>query len=68
MVIACDSRAKGRSYDSDKEITYSLMATDYNQLLDKYNLDSVYVLGWSDGGIIGMEMAMNYPSKECSVI
>jgi len=62
-VIACDSRAQGRSYDSDKEITYSLMASDYNQLLIKLNLDSVFVLGWSDGGIIGLDMAMNYPSK-----
>jgi len=63
MVIACDSRAQGRSYDSDKEITYSLMASDYNQLLNKLKLDSVFVLGWSDGGIIGLDLAMNYPSK-----
>jgi pimeloyl-ACP methyl ester carboxylesterase len=62
-VIACDSRAQGRSYDSDKEITYSLMASDYNQLLNKLKLDSVVVFGWSDGGIIGLDMAMNYPLK-----
>jgi pimeloyl-ACP methyl ester carboxylesterase len=62
-VIACDSRAQGRSYDSDKEITYSLMASDYNQLLNKLQLDSIYLFGWSDGGIIGLDMAINYPSK-----
>lgn len=62
-VIACDSRAQGRSYDSNLEITYSLMASDYNELLAKLKLDSVFVLGWSDGGIIGLDMAINYPSK-----
>jgi len=62
-VIACDSRAQGRSYDSDQEITYSLMASDYNQLLIKLKLDSVCILGWSDGGIIGLDIAINYPSK-----
>lgn len=62
-VIVCDSRAQGRSYDSDKELTYSLMAADYNELLDKLGIDSTYCFGWSDGGIIGLELAMNYPSK-----
>jgi pimeloyl-ACP methyl ester carboxylesterase len=62
-VLTADSRAQGRSYDSDKEITYSLMASDYNELLNKLDLDSVYVFGWSDGGIIGLDLAMNYPSK-----
>ena len=62
-VITADSRAQGRSYDSDKEITYSLMASDFNELLNKLKLDSVFVFGWSDGGIIGLDLAMNYPSK-----
>ncbi len=62
-VIAVDSRAQGRSTDSDKEITYSLMASDMAALIDKLNLGSVYVVGWSDGGIIGLELAYNYPDK-----
>ncbi len=62
-VFIADSRAQGRSYDSDKEITYSLMASDYNALLNKLNLDSIYIMGWSDGGIIALDLAMNYPSK-----
>ena len=62
-VITANNRTHGRSYDSDKEITYSLMASDYNELLNKLNLDSVYVFGWSDGGIIGLDLAMNYPTK-----
>jgi pimeloyl-ACP methyl ester carboxylesterase len=62
-VIAIDSRAQGRSTDSDKEITYSLMASDMAALIDKLNLGSVNVVGWSDGGIIGIELAYAYPDK-----
>jgi pimeloyl-ACP methyl ester carboxylesterase len=62
-VIALDSRAQGRSTDSDKEISYALMASDMAILIDKLNLGNVYVVGWSDGGIIGIELAYTYPDK-----
>jgi pimeloyl-ACP methyl ester carboxylesterase len=62
-VIAVDSRAQGRSTDSDKEISYALMASDMAALIDKLNLGSVDILGWSDGGITGLELAYSYPDK-----
>jgi pimeloyl-ACP methyl ester carboxylesterase len=62
-VIALDSRAQGRTTDSEKEITYALMASDVSALIDKLNLGSVYVVGWSDGGIIGIELAYAHPDK-----
>jgi pimeloyl-ACP methyl ester carboxylesterase len=62
-VIAVDSRAQGRSTDSDKEITYALMASDMSELIDKLNLGSVYVVGWSDGGNVGLELAFAHPQK-----
>jgi pimeloyl-ACP methyl ester carboxylesterase len=62
-VIAVDSRAQGRSTDSDKEITYGLMASDMSALMDKLNLTSVHVVGWSDGGNIGLELALAQPQK-----
>ncbi len=62
-VIAVDSRAQGKSTDSDKEITYALMASDMSALIDKLNLDSVYVVGWSDGGNVGLELALAQPQK-----
>jgi pimeloyl-ACP methyl ester carboxylesterase len=62
-VIAVDSRAQGRSTDSDKEITYALMASDMAALIDTLKLGSVNVVGWSDGGIIGLELAYAYPDK-----
>ncbi|MFA6540254.1 MAG: alpha/beta hydrolase [Bacteroidota bacterium] len=62
-VIAVDSRAQGRSEDSDKELTFEQIASDMDQLLTRLHLDSVYAIGWSDGGIVGLQMAYSYPRK-----
>ncbi len=67
-VIAVDSRAQGLSTDSDQELSFSLMASDVDQLLDSLNIDSAYVLGWSDGGIVGLELALKYPAKVAKLI
>jgi pimeloyl-ACP methyl ester carboxylesterase len=61
MVIAPDSRAHGRSTDSAQPLSYSLMAKDMAALLEKLKLKNVAVVGWSDGGIIGLDLAMNHP-------
>lgn len=67
-VIAIDSRAQGRSSDSDQEISYALMASDMSELIDKLNLGKVNIVGWSDGGNIGLELAYAHPEKILKVI
>jgi len=62
-VIAVDSRGQGRSTEDGNTYTYDLFAEDMNALLDTLHLDSVNVLGWSDGGNTGLIMAINYPRK-----
>ena len=62
-VIIADSRFHGKTENGSEELTYDLMAEDYNSLLDYLRLDSVYIIGQSDGGIIGLLLAMNYPEK-----
>jgi pimeloyl-ACP methyl ester carboxylesterase len=62
-VIVVDSRAQGRSSDSDQEISYSLMASDMSEFIDKLNLGKVHVVGWSDGGNVGLELAYAHPEK-----
>jgi pimeloyl-ACP methyl ester carboxylesterase len=63
-VVAIDSRAHGKSGDSpDKPLTYEQMANDVKVLLDSLSLDSAYVWGQSDGGIIGLLLAIYYPDK-----
>ena len=67
-VIAVDSRAQGRSSDSDREISYALMASDMSDLIDKLNLGKVNIVGWSDGGNVGLELAFAHPEKVLKVV
>ena len=62
-VIAIDSRLQGKSEGNPDTISYDLMASDFNALMDQLGIDSAYVLGWSDGGIDGIILALKYPSK-----
>jgi len=63
QVIAIDSRLQGKSGGSPDSISYELMASDFCALLDFLKIKSAIVLGWSDGGIDGILMAMNCPEK-----
>jgi pimeloyl-ACP methyl ester carboxylesterase len=67
-VIAVDSRAQGKSTDSSKDISYSLMATDMSSLMKLLNITNTYVLGWSDGGIIGLELAHKFPDQIAKLV
>jgi len=62
-VIIADSRGHGRSTRSDKPFGYELMADDYLRLLDHLMIDKVALVGWSDGGIIGLDIAMRHPER-----
>ena len=62
-VILADSRAQGKSVDTKDSLTYEMMADDLNALLDSLHIDSSYVIGWSDGGINGLLLAMRHPAK-----
>lgn len=62
-VILADSRAQGKSVDNADSLSYEMMADDLDALLDALQLDSCYVLGWSDGGINGLLLAMRHPDK-----
>ena len=62
-VIAVDSRLQGKSGRNPDTLSYDMMANDFAALLDELKIDSAYVLGWSDGGIDGLIMAMMCPRK-----
>ena len=62
-VIIADSRAHGKSTDPIDSLTYEMMADDYAALLDAMKIDSAYIVGWSDGGINGLLMAIRHPKK-----
>jgi pimeloyl-ACP methyl ester carboxylesterase len=62
-VIVADSRGHGRSTRTDAPYGYDLMASDYVALLDHLKIDKTALVGWSDGGIIGLDIAMKHPER-----
>ncbi|MEY9560423.1 alpha/beta fold hydrolase [Sinorhizobium fredii] len=62
-VIVADSRGHGRSTSTDAPYAYDLMASDYVALLDYLQIGKVALVGWSDGGIIGLDFAMKHPER-----
>ena len=62
-VVALDSRGHGRSTRSAQPFGYELMASDVLAMMDHLKLDKVSIIGWSDGGIIGLVLAMQHPER-----
>ncbi len=62
-VITMDCRGRGKSELGSDTLTYMLMTKDVISLLDHLHLDSVYVIGRSDGGIIALLMGIYFPEK-----
>jgi pimeloyl-ACP methyl ester carboxylesterase len=68
FVVAVDSRGHGRSTDSDAPLSYALMANDMLKLLDQMNIRQTDIVGWSDGGIIGLDLAMHHPERVARLV
>jgi pimeloyl-ACP methyl ester carboxylesterase len=62
-VILADSRSQGKSIDDSDSLSYEMMADDLNVLLNTLRIDSCMVIGWSDGGINGLLLAIRHPEK-----
>jgi pimeloyl-ACP methyl ester carboxylesterase len=62
-VIVIDSRGHGRSSRDGRPYTYELMASDVVGVMDALKIDRAAVVGWSDGAIIGLVMALKYPER-----
>ena len=62
-VITMDCRGRGRSELGIDKLSYMLMTKDVISLLDHLDLDSVYVTGRSDGGIISLLMGIYFTGR-----
>jgi pimeloyl-ACP methyl ester carboxylesterase len=62
-VIAADSRGHGKSEIGPGRLTYVQQTEDINVLLDQLQIKAACVLGWSDGGVIGLLLAIHHPDK-----
>ena len=68
QVIVMDSRGHGRSSFDETPISYALMASDVLGLMDHLGIDTADIVGWSDGAIIGLELAMTHPERLHKVV
>ncbi|KAF2339402.1 alpha/beta fold hydrolase [Flavobacterium tistrianum] len=62
-VIAVDSRGQGKSELKTDSLTYVQITKDMEGLVNYLKLDSISVIGWSDGGIVGLQMGISGKSK-----
>jgi pimeloyl-ACP methyl ester carboxylesterase len=67
-VITMDSRGHGHSSFDDAQISYAQMAQDVLGLMDHLEIDKADIVGWSDGGIIGLEIALTQPKRLNKVV
>jgi pimeloyl-ACP methyl ester carboxylesterase len=56
-----ERRATGRTPDAPGPITYELMAEDTIAFLAAVNVPSAHVVGWSDGAVVGLLVALRRP-------
>lgn len=62
-VYAIDCRGRGKSDLGKDSLSYLQTAKDMAQFLTQMNLDSVSIVGKSDGGIIGILMGIYFPER-----
>ena len=67
QVIVMDSRGHGRSTRDDRPYGYDLMADDVVGLLDFLKIRQAAVVGWSDGAILGLDLAIRHPGRVTKV-
>ena len=63
MVRLMDSRGHGRSTRDTRPYGYDLMADDVVGLLDTLHVARADVVGWSDGAILGLDLAIRHPDR-----
>lgn len=67
-VIIFDNRGTGRSSKPDAPYSIRQMADDTAALLDAIKVRRAHIFGYSMGGMIAQELAINYPQKVKSLI
>lgn len=62
-VIVMDSRGHGRSTRDKRPFGYDLMAADVLALMDSLQVPKAAIVGWSDGAIVGLDIAIHHPGR-----
>lgn len=56
-IIGIDSRGHGKSTLGDKKLTYQQIQFDVESILKDLGIDTVNIIGFSDGGVVGYRIA-----------
>ena len=62
-VIAMDNRGHGKSTFTDNKMDYFLLSEDVLGLMNMLKIDSAHIVGFGDGGIIGLYLAIDHPER-----
>ncbi|MCV2485744.1 alpha/beta hydrolase [Flavobacterium sp. SH_e] len=62
-VIVSDNRGQGKSELKTDSLTYVQITKDIEELVKHLRLDSLNIIGWSDGGIVALQMGISGKSK-----
>ncbi|WP_407375048.1 alpha/beta fold hydrolase [Methanobrevibacter sp.] len=67
-VLRFDLRGHGQSELGSDEISIDTYTDDLNGILDQLNIQKVNLVGFSLGGAVALNFAINYPSKVSSIV
>jgi pimeloyl-ACP methyl ester carboxylesterase len=62
-VIVPDLCAQGRTTDRPGPLSYHAMAEDVVALMDHLHVRRADLMGWSDGGIIALDLVIHHPER-----
>jgi len=62
-VVLMDSRGHGRSTRDARPYGYDLMADDVVALMDALKIPKADIVGWSDGAILGIDLALRHNDR-----
>lgn len=68
QLLMYDLRGNGQSTHNDEHITISTLADDLYFLFQKLHIKEAFICGYSNGGSIAQEFAINYPELVKGVI
>jgi pimeloyl-ACP methyl ester carboxylesterase len=67
-LIVPDACAQGRTTDRPGPLTYHDMAEDVVALLDSLHVARADIMGWSDGGDVGLDLAIHHPGRVAHLV
>lgn len=65
--VVIDSRGHGRSTRDERPFSYELMAADVAAVMDSLQIEKAALVGWSDGAVVALTLAMRAPERVAGV-